>query len=60
LFRKQDDSNLWPICGRFGVVERAIRHARKFESQSDAMSSLEYALFLEVDEGRIVNDPKNF
>ena len=60
LFRLQDDSSKWPIDGRFSVIERAIRHARRFENQSDVMSSLEYAMFLEADESRIVNDPKNW
>jgi hypothetical protein len=59
LFRKQDDSSLWPIRGKFDVTERAIRHALKFESQSGAMSPLEYAMFLESDTSTIVNDPKN-
>ena len=59
LFRRQDDSNLWPIRGKFDVTERAIRRARKFESQSDVMSPLEYAMFLESDTISIVNDPRN-
>ena len=59
LFRTQDDSRLWPINGRFSVTERAIRHARKFERDSDVMSPLEYALFLEAEESHIVNDPRN-
>jgi hypothetical protein len=59
LFRAQDDSDKWPINGRFSVVDRAIRKARWFEGQSDMMSSLEYALFLEAEESRIVNDPRN-
>ena len=59
LFRAQDDSNLWPINGRFSVTERAIRHARKFERDGGVMSPLEYALFLEAEESRIVNDPSN-
>ena len=59
LFRSQDDSSKWPISGKFSVIERAIRHARKFERDSDKMCPFEYALFIETDESTIVNDPKN-
>lgn len=55
MFRLQDDSSLWPINGRFNVTERAIRKARWFESQTDIMGPLEYALFLEEEMSRIVN-----
>lgn len=55
LFREQDDSSLWPINGRFNVTERAIRKARWFESQTDVMGPLEYALFLEQETSNIVN-----
>ena len=61
LFRDQDDSDKWPISSRFSVIERAIRHARKFEAESGcAMDPLEYALFLEEDESNIVNDSTNW
>jgi len=60
LFRAQDDSNLYPIDGKFNVTERAIRHARKFERDSDVMSPLEYAMFLEQDTSTIVNDNNNW
>jgi hypothetical protein len=60
MFRAQDDSDKWPISGKFSVTERAIRHANKFERDSDVMSPLEYALFLEEDMSRIVNDSKNW
>lgn len=60
MFRAQDDSNKWPISGKLNVTERAIRHANKFERDSDVMSPLEYALFLEQDMSRIVNDSKNW
>lgn len=60
MFRAQDDSNKWPISGKFNVTERAIRHARKFERDSDVMSPLEYALFLEQDMSTIVNNSKNW
>jgi len=60
LFRSQDDSDKWPIRGRFNVTERAIRHARLFEKDCGfGLDPLEYALFLENDMSSIVNDPKN-
>lgn len=59
-FRRQDDSDLWPINSRFNVTERAIRHARKFERDSGVMFSYEYALFLEQETSRIVNDNNNW
>jgi hypothetical protein len=59
-FRRQDDSDKWPILGRFNVTERAIRHAHKFERDSDIMSPYEYALFLEQETSRIVNDSNNW
>jgi hypothetical protein len=60
LFRLQDDSHLWPVSGRFNVTERAIRKARWFERESGCMlDDLEYALFIESECSRIVNDPKN-
>ena len=60
LFRKQDESDMWPINGKFNVTERAIRHAQKFERDGGAMSPMEYALFLEQEMSRIVNDEKNW
>lgn len=57
LFRKQDDSHLYPINGAFNVTERAIQRAHRYESQSGVGmdDSLEYALFLEAETSRIVN-----
>ena len=55
-FRTIDDSNLWPINGRFSATERAIRRARKFENDSGiALEGQEYCLFLEAEISRIVN-----
>lgn len=59
-FRRQDDSSKWPIFGRFNVTDRAIRHARKHEDGRGKMSLYEYALFLEQDMSRIVNNPNNW
>jgi hypothetical protein len=60
LFRRQDDSDKWPINGRFSVTEKSIQHARKFERDSDVMSPYEYALFIEQETSRIVNDSQNW
>jgi len=56
-FREQDDSHKWPIDGKFSVIERAIRRARKFERDSGVpLYGLEYPLFLEQEEMIIVNN----
>lgn len=61
LFRDQDDSHLWPIRGRFSVTERAIKHAQWFNRETGLdMAGLEYALFLEEEGSRIVNDERNW
>lgn len=51
-FRKNDDSQKWPILGKFNVTERAIRRVRK--NYSD-IQGLEYALTLENEISMIVN-----
>ena len=51
-FRKNDESDKWPICGKFNATERAIRKVRKFFSE---LQGLEYALELESEISRIVN-----
>ena len=56
IFRKYDDSNLWPIKGRFNATDRAIRRAQKFNRETGRdMAGLEYCLFLESEISRIVN-----
>lgn len=60
LFRRQDESDKWPIQGRFDVTERAIRHALKLERDGGIMPPLEYAMFLEHDTSLIVNDERNW
>ncbi len=56
LYRLQDESALWPVCGRFNVTERAIRRAAKFERESGvALGGLEYCYFLESALSDIVN-----
>lgn len=56
IYRTQDESHLWPICGRFNVTDRAIRRARKFERESGvALCGLEYCYSLESALSVIVN-----
>ena len=57
LFRKQDDSNLYPICNDFNVTERSIKRAQKFNRETgNNIQGLEYALWLEADMSEIVNN----
>ena len=56
LFRAHDDSHLWPICGRFNVTERAIRRLRKVMQCNGTTGGFEYALMLDGEIGRIVNE----
>ena len=51
-FRKIDDSEKWPIRGRFNVTERAIRRIRKL---FPGLQGLEYALTLESEISTLVN-----
>ena len=41
-FRAQDESHLWPVCGRFNVTERAIRKVREQERANGSLSEEEY------------------
>jgi len=52
LFRKQDESRLYPINGRFNATERAIRQMRKFDCP---VYGLEYCLGLDGLISEIVN-----
>ena len=52
LFRRQDESHLWPIRNRFNATERAIRRLRR-EGYDGA--GLEYAYALDSEISRIVN-----
>jgi hypothetical protein len=55
-FRKNDDSHLWPICGRFNATERAIRRIRRLRQQGLCVyPGLEYYLTLEREISDIVN-----
>ena len=58
LFRRQDESHLFPIRGRFNATERAIRRIR--DARRDGLvidDGLEYALALDAEISRIVNGP---
>lgn len=55
-FRENDDSHLWPICGRFNATERAIRRIRRLRQQGLCVyPGLEYYLTLEREISDIVN-----
>lgn len=58
-FRKNDDSHLWPIRGRFNATERAIRRIRNRRREGLCVNSgYEYYLTLENEITEIVNDPR--
>ena len=58
-FRENDDSHLWPICGRFNATERAIRRVRKMKRDGLCVNDgYEYYLTLEKEISDIVNDPR--
>lgn len=60
-FRNEDDSDKWPICGKFNVTERAIRKLRKQHREGMVINEgLEYYLALETEISNIVNDEKNW
>ena len=55
-FRYQDESHLYPICGRFNATERAIRRLRQLQRDGLIIETgLEYALALDAEISRIVN-----
>ena len=56
LFRRQDESHLYPIRGRFDATERAIRRLRRLAREGLALEpGLEYALALDAEISAIVN-----
>ena len=56
-FRKNDDSHLWPICGKFNATERAIRRLRKLRRDGLCVNDgFEYYLALVAEISRIVNE----
>ena len=56
LFMAQDDSNLWPVSGRFNVTRRAINRIRRLEREGLVLDDLlAYALTIEQISSEIVN-----
>lgn len=56
LFRRQDESHLWPVCNRFDATERAIRRLRRLQQDGLCLGDgLEYALALDAELSAIVN-----
>ena len=58
--RQRDDSDKWPVSGRFNVTERAIRQARQFRQEYGEISADEYTRLLDTLESSIVNDERNW
>ena len=55
-FRAEDDSHLFPVCGRFNATERAIRRLRRLRREGlEIHPGLEYYLALEREISEIVN-----
>jgi len=60
-FRNEDESDKWPICGKFNVTERAIRRIRRWrEYCGNCEGGLEYYLAMEHEISDIVNDERNW
>ena len=59
FFRHEDESNLWPINGKFNVTERAIRQLRKLRRDCP-MDVTEYAQALDSQISQIVNNERNW
>ena len=55
LYRKQDESHLWPISGAVNATERAIRRLRRVFADTGLEPGLAYALTLDAEIGRLVN-----
>lgn len=60
LYRRQDESHLFPIRGRFNVTERAIRQARQYQRDAGAVGGFEYCYLLDSLISQIVNDEGNW
>ncbi len=57
LYRAQDESNLWPICGRFNATDKAIQRVRKFtQNYGEKIYGLEYCYAIENEISSIVNN----
>jgi hypothetical protein len=55
LFRQQDESNKFPINGKFDATERAIRRVRKAAKHTGGSYGLEYAYAIDAELSEIVN-----
>lgn len=56
-FRDLDDSEKWPICGRFNATERAIQRIRRARRAGlELAPGLEYFCALEREISEIVNN----
>jgi hypothetical protein len=56
--RALDESDLWPVRGRFNVTDRAIRRTRAYLRETgDSPDVSLYATLVDGDISRIVNDP---
>ena len=53
FYRDQDESDLFPINGRFNVTERAIRNVSKLCSP---IYGIEYCYAVDAEIGRLVNE----
>lgn len=61
LFREKDESNLWPIRGRFNATERAIRRVRRnVLPHLGGTGGAEYAEILSNEISKIVNNSSNW
>ena len=56
-YRAEDQSHLWPICGKFNVTERAIRRVRKLERCGLVIGDYSEELDFQISE--IVNNENN-
>ncbi len=57
-YMKMDESNLYPILGRFNATSIAIKRLHKFErGYEECLYGLELCLFLDAEISNIVNDP---
>jgi hypothetical protein len=57
MFLAQDDSGLWPICGKFNATKRAINRVRRLEREGLVLDDLlAYALTIEQIISDIVNN----
>ena len=61
MFMEQDDSHLWPINNKFNVTKRAIKMAQRWQKESGVeLVGLEYAMFIDAEITRIVNNESNW